>query len=143
MSNSALSLERITGVSPERRALWGYSDFFTGLSPLQPGRKRRDGESSLYFPADCKCGRIMILWLWTQRVKAVTALDIAEQIDRKYAKDLERINMCKIMEDVRNEGIKETASRMLKDGKYPVEEVARLSRLSLDEVRKLRDSRMA
>lgn len=58
--------------------------------------------------------------------------------------------MCQIMEDMRNEaleegrkeGIKEgavnIAKRMLKAGKYTLEEIADISNLSLDEVIKLK-----
>ena len=67
--------------------------------------------------------------------------------------------MCQIMEDMRNEaleegiqkgiqrgiqkGIKEaavnTAKRMLKDGKYGLEEIANIANLSLDEIIKLKE----
>lgn len=50
--------------------------------------------------------------------------------------------MCKAMEDMRNqtlkEGMIEVALRMLKAGKYALEEIAAISGLSLDEVKKLR-----
>ena len=45
--------------------------------------------------------------------------------------------MCKIMEDMRNESLKEVALRMLAAGKYALEEIANISGLSLDEVKKL------
>ena len=49
--------------------------------------------------------------------------------------------MCKAMEDMRNqtlkEGMMEVALRMLKAGKYALEEIAAISGLSLDEVKKL------
>ena len=61
--------------------------------------------------------------------------------------------MCKVMEDMRNESLKEgmeqgveqgkkeekrlTVLRMLEAGKYALEEVAKISGLSLDEVEKL------
>lgn len=57
--------------------------------------------------------------------------------------------MCKAMEDMRNEslqeGVKEgkkeekrlTALRMLKIGKYTLEEIAEIAGLPLDEVKKL------
>ena len=57
--------------------------------------------------------------------------------------------MCRIMENMRNEslkqgmeqgmkqGMKEAALRMLAAGKYALEEIASISGLSLDEVKKL------
>ena len=53
--------------------------------------------------------------------------------------------MCRIMEDMRNESLKEgiqeekkmTVLRMLEAGKYVLEEIANISGLPLDEVRKL------
>ena len=45
--------------------------------------------------------------------------------------------MCKIMEDMRSESLKEVALRMLSAGKYALEEIANISGLSLDEVKKL------
>lgn len=54
--------------------------------------------------------------------------------------------MCRIMEDMRNESLKEgiqeekkmTVFRMLEAGKYVLEEIANISGLSLDEVKKLK-----
>lgn len=63
--------------------------------------------------------------------------------------------MCKIMEDMRNESLKEgmkegikegainTAKRMLAVGKYALEEIANISGLPLDEVKKLKAERTA
>ena len=53
--------------------------------------------------------------------------------------------MCKVMEDMRNESLKEgekrgmkaTALRMLEAGKYALEEIAEISGLPLDDVKKL------
>lgn len=53
--------------------------------------------------------------------------------------------MCKVMEDMRNEslqegmkeGMKTAALRMLKAGKYALDEIAAISGLSLEEVKKL------
>lgn len=58
--------------------------------------------------------------------------------------------MCKAMEDMRNESLKEgikegmktTALRMLEAGKYALEEIAGISGLSLDEVKELEGKRM-
>ena len=55
--------------------------------------------------------------------------------------------MCKAMEDMRNqtlkEGMMEVAQRMLKAGKYALDEIAVISGLSLDEVKKLEAERTA
>jgi len=63
--------------------------------------------------------------------------------------------MCRIMEDMRNESLKEgiregikegainTAKKMLSAGKYALEEIANISGLSLDEVKKLKAERTA
>ena len=53
--------------------------------------------------------------------------------------------MCKVMEDMRNEsliegekkGMKAVALRMLEAGKYALEEIAEISGLPLDDVKKL------
>ncbi len=53
--------------------------------------------------------------------------------------------MCKVMEDMRNEslkegmkeGMKKAALRMLQAGKYALEEIADISGLSVDDVKKL------
>lgn len=46
--------------------------------------------------------------------------------------------MCQLMEDMRTESLKEVALRMLAAGKYALEEIANISGLSLDEVKKLK-----
>lgn len=59
--------------------------------------------------------------------------------------------MCKIMEDMRNESLKEgikegaisTARRMIAAGKYVLEEIANISGLSLDEVKQLQADKNA
>ena len=63
--------------------------------------------------------------------------------------------MCKVMEDMRIESLKEgekrgmekgmkaTALRMLEAGKYALEEIAEISGLSLDEVKKLHSAQTA
>ncbi len=71
--------------------------------------------------------------------------------DYKTQKDMKRYlkenpegvsEMCRIMEDMRNETILEekkmTVLRMLKAGKYVLEEIADISGLSLDEIIKLK-----
>lgn len=55
--------------------------------------------------------------------------------------------MCKAMEDMRNqtlkEGMMEVALRMLKAEKYALDEIAAISGLSLDEVKKLKTDKIA
>lgn len=46
--------------------------------------------------------------------------------------------MCKVMEDMRKDSLKEVALRMLKAGKYALDEIAAISGLSPDEVKKLK-----
>ena len=51
--------------------------------------------------------------------------------------------MCKAMEDMRKDSLKEVALRMLKAGNYALEEIADISGLSLDEVKKLNADKTA
>lgn len=51
--------------------------------------------------------------------------------------------MCKVMEDMRKDSLKEVALRMLKAGKYALDEIAAISGLSLDEVKKLKADKTA
>ena len=55
--------------------------------------------------------------------------------------------MCRAMEDMRNqtlkEGMMEVALRMLRAGKYALDEIASISGLSLDEVKKLNADKTA
>ena len=46
--------------------------------------------------------------------------------------------MCKVMEDMRNESLKEVAKRMLADGMLTLEKIAEYVGLPLDEVKKLK-----
>ncbi len=46
--------------------------------------------------------------------------------------------MCKMMEDMRKESLKEVAKRMLADGMLTLEKIAEYAGLSLDEVKKLK-----
>lgn len=49
--------------------------------------------------------------------------------------------MCKVMEDMRKDPLREVALRMLVAGKYALEEIANISGLSLEEVKKLKEKR--
>ncbi len=71
--------------------------------------------------------------------------ELAERV-RFFKEEKEGISiMCKVMEDMRNESLKEGEKRgeqnmvlrMLQAGKYTLEEIAELSCLSLDDVRRL------
>lgn len=53
------------------------------------------------------------------------------------------IGVCKVMEDMRKDSLKEVALRMLKAGKYALDEIAAISGLSLDEVKKLKADKTA
>lgn len=75
--------------------------------------------------------------------------ELAERV-RFFKESKEGISiMCKAMEDMRNESLKEgmkeekklTVLRMLEIGKYSLEEIAGISGLSIDEVKKLQDKK--
>ncbi len=55
----------------------------------------------------------------------------------------EQREMCKVMEDMRNESLKEVAKRMLADGILTLEKIAEYAGLPLDEVKKLKAERTA
>lgn len=48
-----------------------------------------------------------------------------------------RVCMSKIIEDMRNEAVKDVAIRMIKKGKMSLEEIADYTKLSVDEVKEL------
>ena len=73
-------------------------------------------------------------------------LDLDEMANRtRYLKEDPKgvSEMCKIMEDMRSESLKEVALRMLVAGKYAIEEIANISGLSLEEVNQLKAERNA
>ena len=51
--------------------------------------------------------------------------------------------MCKVMEEMRNESLREVAKRMLADGMLTLEKIAEYAGLPLDEVKKLKEERTA
>ena len=65
----------------------------------------------------------------------------------KKGLDMKGVWMCRAMEDMRNqtlkEGMKEVALRMLAAGKYALEEIVNISGLSLEEVKQLKADRSA
>nr|WP_300886583.1 hypothetical protein [uncultured Acetatifactor sp.] len=56
----------------------------------------------------------------------------------KKGLDMKGVWMCKMMEDMRKESLKEVAKRMLADGMLTLEKIAEYAGLSLDEVKKLK-----
>ena len=80
---------------------------------------------------------------------AQNACKISSWLERtRYLKENPKgvSEMCRKMEDMRNEALKEgikegainTAKKMLEAGKYAFEEIANISGLSLEEVKKLK-----
>lgn len=133
-------------------------DFYGMGEPLYPiermnlasGKPFADGEHILYvngeYRGDSELGKLM------HDFNCMNADDmnfelVAERT-RYFKEDPEGVRtMCKIMEDLRNETLKEsavnTAKRMIAAGKYVLEEIANISGLSLDEVRKLQADKNA
>lgn len=57
---------------------------------------------------------------------------------RYFKEDKEDLeSMCKVVEDMINEEVKEIAKRMLEDGKLSVEEIAKYFGLSEEEIKSL------
>ena len=56
---------------------------------------------------------------------------------------MQEVNICKMMEDMRKESLKEVAKRMLADGMLTLEKIAEYAGLSLEEVKKLKAERTA
>ncbi len=76
-----------------------------------------------------------------QKGKQVGRLTVTDKQHQEEEKPKGISEMCKIMEDMRSESLKEVALRMLSAGKYALEEIANISGLSLDEVKKLKVER--
>jgi len=111
---------------------------------LDTGKPFEDGEHILYvngeYRGDSDIGRLMYDFNCT----AAADMNFELMADRtRYLKENTKgvREMCKIMEDMvkeeRAEERAETAKRMLNAGKYVLEEIAGISGLSLDEVKKL------
>lgn len=68
--------------------------------------------------------------------------NIKKSISVQKGWDMKGVSMCRAMEDMRNqtlkEGMKEVALRMLVAGKYALEEIVNISGLSLEEVKQLK-----
>ncbi len=128
----------------------GYPTYRIERCILENGKKFNDGAHIVYvngtYRDESPLGKLMHDFFCTNP-DDMNYKVLAERV--RFFKETKEgvMTMCKAMEDrinaSFNEGIKEMASRMLEDGKYPLEEVARLSRLSLEEVKKIRDGRTA
>ncbi len=140
-------------------------DFYGGGEPVYPverinlatGQPFGDGEHILYvngeYRGESALGKLM------HDFNCTSADDMNFEIlaDRtRYLKENPKgvSEMCRIMEDMRNEslkeglqkgikeGMKEAALRMLDAGKYALEEIADISGLSLEEVSQLKAERL-
>ena len=127
-------------------------DFFGMGKPVYPiermnlaaGSFFEDGEHILYVNGEYKgesdIGRLMHDFNCT-RAEDMNFELMAERT--RYLKENPKgvSEMCKVMEDMRNETLKEsainTAKRMIAMGKYALEEIVSISGLSLDEVKEL------
>ena len=131
-------------------------DFYGVGEPIYPierinlatGKPFEDGEHILYvngeYRGDSDIGKLMHDFSCTDANDMNFEL-MAERT--RYLKENPKgvSEMCKVMEDMRNKSweegkrqdMKEVTLRMLKAGKYALEEIAEISGLSLDEVKKL------
>lgn len=116
---------------------------------LATGKPFEDGEHILYvngeYRGESNLGKLMHDFNCTQ----ASDMNFELMADRtRYLKENPKgvKEMCRIMEDMRNEslkegireGMKEAALRMLAAGKYALEEIANISGLSLEEVNQLK-----
>ena len=127
-------------------------DFYGLGEPVYPiermnlltGKPFEDGEHILYvngeYRGDSDIGKLMHDFNCTDAGDMNFEL-LAERT--RYLKENPKgvSEMCKVIEDMRNQERKETmaeiALRMLRTGKYALEEIVTISGLSLDEVKKL------
>ena len=132
-------------------------DFYGKGEPVYPierinlatGKSFEDGEHILYvngeYRGESNLGKLMHDFNCTQ----ADDMNFELMADRtRYLKENPKgvSEMCRIMEDMRNEslkegmkeGMKEAALRMLAAGKYALEEIANISGLSLEEVNQLK-----
>ena len=112
---------------------------------LETGEKFEDGSHILYvngaYRDESPIGKLMHDFSCTD--PSDMFYDILANRVRYFKESKEGIAvMCKAMEDMRNqtlkEGMMEVALRMLKAEKYALDEIAAISGLSLDEVKKLK-----
>lgn len=119
---------------------------------LTTGEKFDDGSHILYvngaYRGDTPIGKLMHVFSCTDPENMY--YDVLAERVRFFKESKEGIAiMCKVMEDMRNEslqegierGVKETikttALRMLKAGKFALEDIAEISGLSLDDLKNL------
>ncbi len=137
-------------------------DFYGKGEPVYPierinlatGKSFEDGEHILYvngeYRGESNLGKLMHDFNCTR----ASDMNFELMADRtRYLKENPKgvSEMCRIMEDMRNEslkegireGMKEAALRMLAAGKYALEEIANISGLSLEEVNQLKAERNA
>ena len=121
---------------------------------LATGKPFADGEHILYvngeYRGDSELGKLMHDFNCTRADDMEFEL-MAESM--RYLKENPKgvSMMCKIMEDMRNESLKEgikegaisTAKRMITVGKYALEEIVNISGLTVDEVQKLQADKNA
>ena len=125
---------------------------------IKTGEKFNDGSHIIYvngsYRDESPVGKLMSDFFCTDP-KEMNYRVLAERV--RFFKETKEgvLTMCKIMEDVRNEGINigrnegakersiETAKKMLSDGVLSLQKISEYSDLSLEEIKKLRDGRMA
>ena len=108
---------------------------------LATGKSFEDGEHILYvngeYRGESAIGKLMHDFNCTQAADMNFEL-MAERT--RYLKENPKgvQEMCKMMEDMRKESLKEVAKRMLADGMLTLEKIAEYAVFSLDEVKKLK-----
>lgn len=124
-------------------------DFYGKGEPVYPierinvvtGNSFEDGEHILYvngeYRGDSALGKLMHDFNCTKADDMNFEL-MAERT--RYLKENPKgvSEMCKVMEDMRNESLQEVAKRMLADGMLTLEKIAEYVGLPLDEVKKLK-----
>ena len=129
-------------------------DFFGRGKPVYPverinlaaGSFFEDGEHILYvngqYRGDSDLGRLMHDFNCTRADDM--EFELMAERTRYLKENPEGVRqMCKVMEDMRNESLKEAALRMIAAGKYALEEIANISGLSLAEVKRLQADKNA
>ena len=111
---------------------------------LATGKSFEDGEHILYVNGEYRGDSAMGKLMYDFNCTKADDMNFELMANRtRYLKENPKgvSEMCKIMEDMRSESLKEVALRMLSAGKYALEEIANISGLSLEEVKKLKAER--